>query len=415
MIDTHDQRAPAPPPVRRVAILGSTGSIGTQTLAVIAHLNTLHAQGEHPTRYEVVALATGSNARTLQEQASRHPDAKLAIADTPTDAPADAIVGHDSATRLIEATAPDLVVASIVGIAGLRSTLRAAQLGIDIALANKESLVAGGSLVIDAARRSGARILPVDSEHAGVHACALAIMGRAYTPPTPLSDGVVRVTLTASGGALRDASDDDLFNATPDQALAHPTWDMGAKVTIDCATLMNKGLELIEAHHLFGLRADQLGAVIHPQSTIHALVQTRDAGVLAHIGPTDMRAPIQQALTHPIRAFAPMAPLDLGALGSLELRPLDPERHRAVDLALRAIAQGGTQGVVLNAANEIAVGAFLDRRITLGRITPLVERVLDATDPEPLESLDHALEIDARTRELTRALLETNPAIGSPR
>ncbi len=413
MIDTHDERAPTPPPVRRVAILGSTGSIGTQTLAVIAHLNTLCERGEHPTRYEVVALATGSNARTLAHQASRHPNAKLAIADTPTDAPAGAIVGHESAAQLIEAAAPDLVVASIVGIAGLRSTLRAAQLGIDIALANKESLVAGGALVIDAARRSGARILPVDSEHAGVHACALAIMGPTYTPPTPLSDEIVRVTLTASGGALRDASDHDLFNATPDQALAHPTWDMGAKVTIDCATLMNKGLELIEAHHLFGLRADQLGAVIHPQSTIHALVQTRDSGVLAHIGPTDMRAPIQQALTHPLRARAPMTPLDLGTLGSLELRPLDPDRHRAVGLALRAIAQGGTQGVVLNAANEVAVRAFLDNRITLGRITPLVERVLDATDPEPLESLDHALEIDAHTRERARTLLETNPAIGS--
>ena len=415
MSESNDERAESPQALRRVAILGSTGSIGTQTIETIAHLNTLHERGEHPTRYEIVALATGSSTKALSQQAHHHPNARLAIAD-PTSGTIDgAIVGHNSATELIEDTSPDLVVASIVGIAGLPSTLRAAELGIDIALANKESLVAGGSLVIGAAQRSGARILPVDSEHAGIHACALSIMGRSYTPPTPLSDQVVRVTLTASGGALRDADDETYHNATPQQALAHPTWDMGPKVTIDCATLINKGLELIEAHHLFGLRPDQLSAVIHPQSSIHAFVQTRDSGVLAHIGPTDMRSPIQQALTHPVCAPAPMPALDLGTLGALELHPLDPNRHRAVDLALRAIDQGGSSGVVLNAANEAAVGAFLDGRITLGMITPIVERVLDSTDPEPIESIEHTLDIDQRTRAAAAQLISSSPTIGSTR
>jgi len=391
-----------PPRVTRVAIMGSTGSVGTQTLRVIDHLNALHARGEHPTRYEVAALVAARNSATLAAQSAAHRDALLGLCDPGADASAlDAsrlIHARDAATRVLGERACDLVVASIVGIAGLPSTLRAAEMGIDIAIANKESLVAAGSLVTRAARAGGARLLPIDSEHAGLWQCLLALAGPHAAPPMDLRGRVERITLTASGGALRELSDEEYGRADAAEALRHPTWDMGDKVTIDCATLMNKGLELIEAHHLFGLDAGALDAVIHPQSIVHALVRTRDASVLAHMGPTDMMCPIQHALTHPLRAPASMEPINLTEIGTLEFRPIDPERHPSIALALRAIDQGDAACATLNAANEVAARAFLRGQIPLTRIATLVEEMLDEAPDDEIGSLEDALRADRRTR-----------------
>ena len=396
-----------PPGVRRIAIMGSTGSVGTQTLRVIEHLNALHARGAHPTRCEVVALVAARNTDTLAAQAAPWPDALLGVCDPGADtAPLDGrriVHAPDAATRVLAETPCDLVVASIVGIAGLPSTLRAAEMGIDLALANKESLVAAGRLVFGAARQSGSRVLPIDSEHAGLWQCALALAGPEAAPPMDLGGFVERVTLTASGGALRDLDDDAYARATPEQALRHPTWTMGDKVTIDSATLMNKGLELIEAHHLFGIGAEALDAVIHPQSIVHALVRTRDASVLAHMGPTDMRCPIQHALTHPRRAGAAPEPVDLATLGTLAFEPIDPARHPAIGLALRAIDEGA--GAVLNAANEVAAHAFLAGAIALPEIARAVEAALDDADRAPDASLEGVLALDERTRGRTRERL----------
>ncbi len=386
-----------PPPTRRVAVLGSTGSIGTQTLDTIEHLNTLHKQGKHPTHYEVVALAARENTAILAQQSAAHPTAALGVccpsADTSTLDSSKLIHSTDAPTTLVEQTQPDLIIASIVGIAGLPSTLRAAELGIDIALANKESLVAAGHLVTQAALSNNAVLLPVDSEHAGLHQCLLALTGSHYTPPTatPIPN-IKRVTLTASGGPFRNATLHQIQHATPDQALNHPTWIMGKKVSIDSATLVNKGLELIEAHWLFGLSADQLDAVIHPQSTIHALVETNDSSILAHLGPTDMRCPIQHALTHPSRATAQAPSLDLAALGSLDFEPIDPERFPAINLANRVIKQADSAGVVFNAANEAAVEAFLSNQINFGAITQIIERTLDQYTHHPIDTLDSVLQ-----------------------
>ncbi len=390
-----------PPPTRRVAVLGSTGSIGTQTLDTIEHLNTLHKQGKHPTHYEVVALAARENTTILAQQSAAHPTAALGVCcpdtDTSTLDSSKLIHATDAPTTLVEQTQPDLIIASIVGIAGLPSTLRAAELGIDIALANKESLVAAGHLVTQAALSNNAALLPVDSEHAGLHQCLLALTSPHYTPPTqsPIPN-IKSVTLTASGGPFRNATLDQIQHATPDQALNHPTWNMGKKVSIDSATLVNKGLELIEAHWLFGLSADQLDAVIHPQSTIHALVETNDASILAHLGPTDMRCPIQHALTHPNRAPAQTPSLDLAALGSLDFEPIDPARFPAINLAKRVIKQADSAGVVFNAANEAAVEAFLSNQINFGAITQIIERTLDQYTHHPIDTLDSVLQAHDR-------------------
>ena len=368
------------PPLLRVAILGSTGSIGTQTLETIEHLNTLNAQGKHPTRYEVVAMCAHQNTAKLAQQSSAHPGAVLGLTNPDSDAmdidPSSLIHHPDAATTLVENTRPDLVIGAIVGIAGLSSTLRAAQLGINIALANKESLVAGGSIVTDALIESGARIYPVDSEHAGLWQCLLSLGGPNYAPPSKATESIRRVTLTASGGPFRDRSLAEVQNATIQQALNHPTWTMGKKVSIDSATLMNKALELIEAHWLFGLNADQLDAVIHPQSTIHAIVETIDGSILAHMGPTDMRCPIQHTLTHPNRAPSQAQPLDLTALGSLDFQPVNSTRFPAINIAKEVIRTGDSSGAVLNAVNEAAVEAFLNKQIAFGAITTIVRGTL---------------------------------------
>jgi len=375
--------------VRRVLVLGSTGSIGRQTLDVIERL---------PGDFRVVGLAAGSRGAELAEQAERFGVRDVALADASCDCAIDGDLrrGPESAERLVREVEADIVVASIVGSAGLASTLAALELGRDVALANKETLVAAGALAVTTAQRSGSRLLPVDSEHSGVWQCLKGWPA----PPLVAGADVRRVTLTASGGALRDASDEAYYHAGPSDALAHPTWDMGAKVTVDCATLVNKALELIEAHWLFGVGNDRLDVLIHPQSIVHALVEMDDGSQLAQVGTTDMRTAIQAALTWPNRAAAPAERLDLAAIGALTFTAPDPKRHAALGLARRVIDEGGLSGAVMTAANEAAVGAFLDNRLPLGRVPELTAEALDALDTSAeASSLEVVMEADRAARE----------------
>lgn len=389
------------PCARRVIVLGSAGSIGTQTLGAIEHLNGLHARGSFPHAFEVVGLATGANAPLMLEQAARHGVRDAALACVETDAAPGGITlrrGPDAAARLVREVPCDLVVGAIVGVAGLPAVMAALERGTDVALANKETLVAAGSLVIPLAAEHHARILPVDSEHAGVWQCLMSACGPDYAPPQPAPDDIARVVLTASGGAFRGRSPASVANATPDEALAHPTWDMGAKVTIDTATLVNKALELIEAHWLFGLGADRLDAVIHPTSTVHALVEMGDGSVVAQLGAPDMRTPIARALAFPHRSPEPMSRMDLLTLGKLEFRPIEGGWRRAIDLGMWAIRAGGDAGAVFNAANEVAVRAFLAGSIPFGRILDIVESVCDAHTTAPVRTFDDIRSADARAR-----------------
>ncbi len=390
-----------PPRTRRVVVLGSAGSIGTQTLEVIDHLNALHAAGRFPHAFQVVGLATGTNAALMLEQAARWGvrDAALACVETDADAGrVDLRRGPDAAERLVREVPCDLVVGAIVGVAGLPAVTAALERGTDVALANKETLVAAGSLVIPLAAANNARVLPVDSEHAGVWQCLMSACGTNYAPPEPAPADIARVVLTASGGAFRGRTPESVAHATPQEALAHPTWDMGAKVTIDTATLVNKALELIEAHWLFGLGADRLDAVIHPTSTVHALIEMGDGSVVAQLGAPDMRTPIARALTFPHRSPEPMSRMDLGALGRLEFRPIEGGWRRAIDLGMRAIRAGGDAGAVFNAANEVAVRAFLAGSIPFGRILDAVESVCDAHTTSPVRTIDDVLRADAAAR-----------------
>jgi 1-deoxy-D-xylulose-5-phosphate reductoisomerase len=390
-----------PPRTRRVVVLGSAGSIGTQTLEVIDHLNALHAAGRFPHAFQVVGLATGTNAALMLEQATRWGvrDAALACVETDADAGrVDLRRGPDAAERLVREVSCDLVVGAIVGVAGLPAVMAALERGTDVALANKETLVAAGSLVIPLAAANNARVLPVDSEHAGVWQCLMSACGTGYAPPEPAPADIARVVLTASGGAFRGRTPESVAHATPQEALAHPTWDMGAKVTVDTATLVNKALELIEAHWLFGLGADRLDAVIHPTSTVHALVEMGDGSVVAQLGAPDMRTPIARALAFPHRSPEPMSRMDLGALGRLEFRPIEGGWRRAIDLGMRVIRVGGDAGAVFNAANEVAVRAFLAGSIPFGRILDAVESVCDAHTTSPVRTIDDVLRADAAAR-----------------
>jgi 1-deoxy-D-xylulose-5-phosphate reductoisomerase len=393
---------PSPPSVKRVILLGSTGSIGTQTLEVMAHLNTLHEQGVYPTRFELVAVAAGSDAEGVVQQARRWGVRDIALRDAGASVPEgfDLREGDGAATRLVEEVESDLVVGAIVGIAGLPSTLRAAQLGIDVALANKESLVAAGSLVTRAAFESGSRLLPLDSEHAGIWQCLAGLTLDRSCPPMHDHDAISRVILTASGGAFRDRARDVIEHATINEALNHPNWNMGAKVTIDSATLMNKALELIEAHWLFGLPASKLGAVIHPQSIVHAMVECADASVIAQMGAPDMRAPIQHALCDTLRPDGCAPRLDVTKLGSLVFIEIDPSRFPAIPLAMRTIEAGGDAGAALNAANEHAVRLFMDGSLPFGQIDRCVEHVMSSWIPSPIHSIGDVLDADERARVL---------------
>jgi 1-deoxy-D-xylulose-5-phosphate reductoisomerase len=379
--------------MRSVAVLGATGSIGRQALEIVAAHPDLRAS----------ALAAGSDHAGLVAAAASHGVGRIALVD-PAAAQAarrehdgEVLEGAEGLERLIAESGADVVLNAVVGAAGLRATLQTFAAGADLALANKESLVAGGELVMDALARSGVRMLPVDSEHSALAQC---LAGAA-------PGSVTGVVITASGGPFRGRTRESLADATVADALAHPTWSMGPKITIDSATLMNKGLEVIEAHHLFGLDYGQIEVVVHPQSIVHGMVRFRDGALLAHVGNPDMRVPISWALTHPDRAATSVPSLDLSAPFALQFEPPDTATFRCLALARQAGEAGGTAPCVLNAANEAAVAAFLAGAIGFLEIADLVERALEAVPPEPIGSLEQLLEADARARAAVAAETRT--------
>jgi 1-deoxy-D-xylulose-5-phosphate reductoisomerase len=379
--------------MRSVAVLGATGSIGTQALEIV---------GAHP-GLRACALAAGSDHAGLVAAARAHGVERIALVDPEAAVAARAsfsgevLEGPDGVERLVAGCGADVVLNAIVGSAGLRATLAALAAGADLALANKESLVAGGELVMEAVRRSGRLMLPVDSEHSALAQCLAGAPEGAVT-------GLV---ITASGGPFRGRTAESLADAAVADALAHPTWNMGAKITIDSATLMNKGLEVIEAHHLFGIAYDDIDVVVHPQSIVHGMVRYRDGALLAHVGHPDMRVPISWALTYPERAATPVPTLDLTAPLRLEFEPPDLATFRCLALARAAGREGGTAPCVLNAANEAAVASFLEGEIGFLDIAALVERALDEVAPEPLASLELLEEADARARAAVRDAVRT--------
>ncbi|MCG3124281.1 MAG: 1-deoxy-D-xylulose 5-phosphate reductoisomerase [Phycisphaerales bacterium] len=404
--------------VRRVIILGSTGSIGTQTVEVIDHLNALHEQGRFPHRLEVVGLAARKNARELDRQAGRFPRAAVAVTSGPQHHEVEyggrraRFVGLDAAEKLVRETPCELVVSAIVGSAGLAATLAAVELGRDVALANKEALVAAGAIIVPAAHRSGSKLLPIDSEHSGLWQCLNSVLPgasgaacdgepRACAPPVECPSRVRRVILTASGGPFRTWTKEQIDRATPDQALKHPTWSMGAKVTVDSASLMNKALEIIEAHWLFGLPGERIEAVIHPQSIVHAMAEFEDGGVIAHLAAADMRIPIQHALAWPERSMGAWPRVDWTRAGRLDFEPPDLERFPALKLAYRVITpetRGTTAGAILNAANEEAVAAFLAGKIGFGTIAGLVEEAMESIPAAAARSLECITKAEAQSR-----------------
>jgi len=385
--------------VKHVAILGSTGSIGRSALAVV---------DAHPTRLKVVALAAGDNAALLAEQAARYrPDVvAMATADgldrlrtlCGAGVPRAAGAGTEGLVSVATHPSADIVICASAGTAGLEAVLAAIEAEKTIALANKEVLVMAGPLVTEAARRRGVAILPVDSEHNAIHQC---VHGR---PPGEIR----RVILTASGGPFRDFPADALERVDPEAALQHPTWQMGRKITIDSATLMNKGLEVIEAHWLFGVSADQIDVVIHPQSIVHSMVELVDGSVIAQLGVTDMRLPIQYACSYPERWAGALPSLDLTRAGRLDFLPTAPDRFPCLGLAYRALRAGGTLPVVLNAANEVAVEAFLGRKLGFTAIPRVIAQTLEAHAAERVSSLDVVRRADAwargHAREMARGL-----------
>jgi 1-deoxy-D-xylulose-5-phosphate reductoisomerase len=375
--------------VKRVAILGSTGSIGRSALAVV---------DAHPGRLKVVALAAGDNASLLAEQIARYRPERVAMAtgegaDRLRQAcgPAGAVeIGAGAAGLSAVATheSVDVVICASAGTAGLEAVLAAIEAGKTIALANKEVLVMAAALVTAAARRTGVAILPVDSEHNAIHQCLHA---------RPLAE-VRRIILTASGGPFREYSREALETVGPEAALRHPTWQMGRKITIDSATLMNKGLEVIEAHWLFGVGADQIDVVIHPQSIVHSLVELIDGSVLAQLGVTDMRLPIQYACSYPERWDSVLPALDLSRAGRLDFLEPASDRFPCLGLAYRALRVGGTLPVVLNAANEVGVEAFLEGRLSFMGIARLVEMTMDAHSAAEVTTLDAVQRADRWAR-----------------
>ncbi len=369
--------------MKKIVICGSTGSIGTQALEVIAADSTI----------QVVGLSAGSRWEACVEQAREHGVSTVVLDDAESAESArqnwsgSVLTGQAGIESMICESGADLVLNAVVGAGGLGATIVSLGEGIDLALANKESLVIGGDLVTALAEGKGARIIPVDSEHSAV-AQLLAAAG---------AGSAERITLTASGGPFRGRS--DLTGITRDEALAHPTWSMGGKISIDSATMMNKGLELIEAHHLFGLDYDDLAVVVHPQSIVHALVSMNDGATLAHLGYPDMRVPISYAIHFPERADVPVPALDLALAGELTFEEPDLETFKCLPLAIDAGRRGGTAPCVLNAANEVAVAAFLDQRISFEMISEVVAMTL--AESETVSELSHfteVLECDAESR-----------------
>ena len=376
--------------MKRVLILGSTGSIGTQALEVIGASDEL----------QVAGLSAESNWERVLAQARDHGVPAVALADDDSAERAASawggrvLAGEDGIRELIAESKPDLVLNAVVGAAGLGPSIVALTEGIDLALANKESLVIGGELVMALAEATDARILPVDSEHS-----ALYQLINAEPPGT-----VERLVLTASGGPFRGRT--DLSGVTPEDALAHPTWDMGGRITIDSATLMNKGFEMIEAHHLFGVPYERIDVVVHPQSIVHSLVNLNDSASLAHLGYPDMKVPISYALRYPERADVDVPTLDLASVGELNFEAPDTETFACLRLAREAGEAGGTAPCVLNAADEVAVEAFLDRRIALTGIPEVIERTLEALPGGPVRHFEELFQMDEAAREHARGLIE---------
>ena len=376
--------------MKRVLILGSTGSIGTQAIEVIAASDAL----------QVAGLSADSSWEALLEQARQHGVPAVALADPDAAERASAewggrvLAGEAGVRELIVTSRPDLVLNAVVGAAGLGPTIVALTQGIDLALANKESLVIGGELVTALAEATDAQIVPVDSEHSALYQLIRA------EPP----GAVERLVLTASGGPFRGRT--DLSGITPGEALAHPTWEMGGRITIDSATLMNKGFEMIEAHHLFGVPYERIEVVVHPQSIVHALVHLNDGASLAHLGYPDMRVPISYALHLPERADVEVPSLDLARVGELTFQQPDAETFACLRLAREAGEVGGTAPCVLNAADEVAVEAFLAGRIPFSGIPEVIERTLEAIPGGPVRHFDDLFDVDAGAREHARDVIE---------
>ena len=378
---------------RRLFILGSTGSIGQSAIEVILHLRNHDGEGSWP----VIGLAAHTNCSLLEEQAnllgagavSHHGEFR-----------SNSRAVYGSAVELIqhEATKGDLVLAAIVGFAGVEPVLAAIELGCDIALANKETLVACGQLVMSAARRAGVRIIPVDSEHSAIHQ---ALSNRPHRE-------ISKITLTASGGSLRKYNKDELQNATVQQVLNHPTWDMGAKVTVDSASLMNKALELVEAHWLFDIGGNKLEAVIHPQSIVHGMVEFIDGSVIAQLSPPDMKLPIQYALTWPQRVEGCCSTMNWSERHMLQFEEIDDQRYPAVRLAYQVIQEGGTAGAVFNAANEVVVASFLEQSLPFGSMVAIVEEVVQASCISEYSDYSTIIEADQEARAMATELVSSH-------
>lgn len=382
--------------MKRIAVLGSSGSIGTQTLDVCR---------QHADKLKVTALAVGGRAGVLAAQAKEFGVKNCAIGRDDlagsADAPEGCRFGFQAVLDLIQADDVDVVVNSLVGAAGLRVSYETLRAGKVLALANKESLVVGGDLImplaaqLDASAGHVGALMPIDSEHGAIYQCLLG--------ENPKE--VAKLWVTASGGPFRGKTAADLKDVTPAQALAHPTWNMGAKISIDSSTLMNKGLEVIEAHHLFNMPYDKIEVVVQPQSAIHSMVEFTDGSVKAHLGTTDMRIPIQFALSFPDRWKAPVQPLDFRALGSLDFTAPDEKTFRCLALARHAGTVGGTLPCAMNAANEIAVAAFLGEQCSYLGIADCVEAVMEAHQAQAVESLEQLEEVDAWARAQARHVL----------
>jgi 1-deoxy-D-xylulose-5-phosphate reductoisomerase len=377
---------------RRLLILGSTGSIGTQALDIVERSDDL----------VLVGLSAERSWETLIEQARAHGVDRIAVADADAGARAaeawtdgEVLTGPEGLVRLVIDSGAELVLNALVGSAGLGPTVAALGEGIDLALANKESLVVGGELVTQLAEATGAQIIPVDSEHSALHQL---IAGE--RPGT-----IDELVLTASGGPFRGRNRSELEGVTVEEALKHPTWAMGGKITIDSATLMNKGLELIEAHHLFGTPYERIAVVVHPQSIVHSYVKLCDGAALAHLGYPDMRVPISYALHYPERVDVPVRPLDLAAVGALTFEPVDTDAFPCLRLAREAAVAGGTAPCVLNAANEVAVHSFLDGRLDFLGIPAVIEAALERLPAAPVRAFESLYEADREARAVASELV----------
>jgi len=385
---------------RGVAILGSTGSIGCNTLRVIEALG--------PERFRVVALGAGRNIAKLADQITHH-QPELVSVDSEESAQQlkselttrkvwlpRIVIGEEGLVEVATHARADCVVSATVGAVGFVPTLRALEAGKRVALANKETLVMAGELMTRAAEKSGAELLPVDSAHNALHQC---LRGEKRSE-------VSRIILTASGGPFRSRDKASIQSATVAEAMRHPTWNMGSKITIDSATLMNKGLEVIEAHWLFGFGADEINIVVHPESIVHSMIELVDGSVIAQMGVTDMRHAIQYSLTYPERCSSELPPLDLAALSSLHFEAPDRDRFPCISLAYRALKTGGTLPAAMNAANEEAVQAFIDERISLLDIPQIIERVMNQHRTSAVEDLDAVLDADRSARAGAHAAID---------